>query len=79
MPHTLLRKNFLGFLSYSLGKYYQVSQWNALLPACMALFQGPNTKLLMYDTPQWARHLIFQALLASYMKKDVAKKAEKNT
>lgn len=43
------------------------------MPTCVAVFQGPNTRLLMYDKLQWAGHLIFQTPLVSQMKKDVLK------
>ena len=43
------------------------------LPTRVAVFQGPNTRLLMYDKLQWAGHLIFQTPFASQMKKDILK------
>lgn len=75
-PHKLLRKNFLVFSSSSPGNCLSAPQWDVFLPTCTALFHGPNARLLMYDNPQRAGHLIFQALLTSYMKKDVAEKQE---
>ena len=56
---------------------WQNYQVDVFLPTCVALSQGPNTRLLTYDTPQQAGHLICQALLASCMKTDIAKKQKR--